>query len=334
MSAELPRHGGDLAFAAARYGEPAGGWLDLSTGINPHPYAVPDLPAEAYTRLPQPAGLEELEATARLFYGVPPGAGLVAMAGSETAIRLLPLLLPEGAVALAMPTYRTHGEAWTAAGRTVAALPATLELPAASRIAVVVNPNNPDGRTLDRARLSAFAGTLAERDGVLVIDEAYADLDPDRSAAALAADLPVVVLRSFGKFFGLPGLRLGFMIGPPHLAARLRQLVGDWPVSGPALVTALGALRDIAWIEANRSRIAAGEARLLAMLDRARLAVVGRAGLFVLAADREALPIHEALARHGIWTRIFPGRPEWLRIGLPPSGQFDRLEAALKAIRR
>lgn len=324
-----PRHGGALAAASERYGVAVGDWLDLSTGINPHPYPVPALSPADLHRLPDPSGLSALVDAARAAYGVPPTSAAAAVPGSDFALRLLPLLCPTGDVAILSPTYSGHAEAWRLASRTVASATSLEEGTRRAPIVVVVNPNNPDGRSFKPAALVATARTLSARGGVLIVDEAFGDIAPALSVLPQSAGERIVVLRSFGKFYGLAGLRLGFVVGPDDIAGRLRSLVGDWPVSGPAITLGCQALRDTAWQAETRLRLRAARHRLEDRLEASGLTVIGGTDLFVLAGSPRAAAVHEGLARQGIWTRIFSDQPGRIRFGLPGVDGFERLEKAL-----
>lgn len=328
-----PAHGGDLALATRRHGRPAAGWLDLSTGINPNPYPAPDLPPAALSRLPGRDDMDALIAAARTAYAAPAGVGMFAVPGSELAIRLLPTIAPPGSVAIVAPTYASHAEAWRAAGRSVVAVGSVEAVPSDAAVAVVGNPNNPNGQRTEPDRLAALARALGKRDGLLIVDEAFADAAPDTSLMPQLDGLPAVVLRSLGKFYGLPGLRLGFAAGDAAILDRLTPLLGDWPVSGPAIAIGAAALTDDAWRTATRERLARDVDRLHEIVDRHLLDIVGGTDLFLLVDDPDAGEIHRRLAERGIWTRVFPYEPRWLRLGLPPEDGFARLDAALAEAR-
>ena len=329
-------HGGDLDAAGHRFGEPEDGWLDLSTGVNPHAYAPPPVAPEAWRRLPQPDAEAALARAARDAYGAPADARIVVTPGTQAAIQALPRLghLGRAAVRVAVlgPTYGEHAHVWRAAGHDVREISSLDEADAAD-VTVIVNPNNPDGRVIDGGTLLALLGSIAKGGGWLVVDEAFADVDPGVSIAASAGRPGLVVLRSFGKFFGLAGLRLGFALTDDAIGDGFRASFGPWAVSGPALEIGRTALADGAWRETMRTRLAADARRLDVLLAGARLTVVGGTSLFRLIETADAQRLHEGLARRGIWVRVFDGRPSLARFGLPgDDAAFDRLADALASL--
>jgi cobalamin biosynthesis protein CobC len=326
------KHGGDLTEAIARHGGAPASWLDLSTGINPWPWPIPQaLPPSAWRRLPSRADAEALSAAARKTYGVPDGAYIAAAAGTQALIQWLPYLASPGPVAIVGPTYGEHAFAWRNAGHPVIAIDNLDACPDNAVHAVVVNPNNPDGRVTDRATLSRVAMQLKARGGWLVVDEAFADVDPQISAVALCADLPVLILRSFGKFYGLAGLRLGFAVGAPDMIARIATALGPWPVSGPALSIGAAALGDQPWADRTRHALQQQARALNEVLVKAGFAITGGTSLFRLARHPQASKWHAALAQQHIWCRSFDWADDLLRFGLPADvAGLDRLAAALR----
>lgn len=310
-------HGGNLAEAMARFGGTRADWLDLSTGINPEPYPVAAAP-EAWTRLPDADAETALIAAARTAFRIGHGAGVIAAPGASALIRALPRLAAAGKVAIPGPTYNEHARAFAAEGWTVVDRPEP-----GVRAAVIVNPNNPDGRRWTVEDLALLAEAL----DLLVIDESFMDPTPARAFPAGAPN--VVVLRSFGKFWGLAGLRLGFVLSARETVAQFADMLGPWPVSGPALEIGARALADTAWAEATRARLAADMARLHDLIAGAGWRIAGGTDLFVTAETPDAAKAQERLARHRIWSRTFPYSATWLRLGLPPSHGWERLEAAL-----
>lgn len=328
VSLDLPAHGGDIAAAEARFGRPRDGWLDLSTGINPHAYPIPTIAAPLWHRLPGQEVEQALIEAACRYYGVADPATMVAGPGSQALIQWLPRLIAPTRVAVVGPTYGEHASAWAMAGHDVSTVESQ-DIDGHSRVVVVVNPNNPDGHRWDPQGLLALAEALHRRQGLLVVDEAFADIVPELSLSAHVRP-GLVVLRSFGKFFGLAGVRLGFALCTPELAAELRRAIGSWAVSGPTLALATQALSDQAWIAAMRRRLH-GEAVVLdELLSTAGMPPAGGTDLFRLVGVPRAWGLYEHLGRRGILVRAFAGAPRWLRFGLPGNtGARERLRQAL-----
>lgn len=320
-------HGGDLDRARALYGR--SDWIDLSTGINPVPYPMPVVPLSAMAALPTRQDISALEGVAARAYGTP--AALVAVPGAQAAIQLVPRLRTEGQAAVLTPTYNEHAAAMSAQGWAVRQATALDDVMGAD-IAVVVNPNNPDGRYWAPDVLM----TLADRVGLLVIDESFVDPQPDTSVAPYLKSQGerILVLRSFGKFYGLAGLRLGFAIGGPETVSALQVLAGPWAVSGPAIVAGRVALADQAWKSGTITRLARDVNRLDALAAAAGWDLVGGTSLFRTYETGNARSTQDYLARCGIWTRAFPYSAGWLRLGLPGSERaWARLHAALRPTR-
>jgi cobalamin biosynthetic protein CobC len=325
---EVIVHGGNLDEVSRLYPDAPRPWIDLSTGINPRPYPVPPLAAAIWARLPTRTEEQALLAAAAARYGVRPPASLVAAPGTQALLQIIPRLRASGTVAVLGPTYQEHAQCWRHAGHRVR-LVAEVEALAEADVAVVVNPNNPTGRLLSRESLSALAVKLAQRGGLMVVDEAFADVTADLS---LLPQLPpaTLVLRSFGKTYGLAGLRLGFAIADVDLADRLRAELGPWAVSGPALAIGTAALADNDWLNDTCKRLTADSQRLDQLLIAAGCRIVGGTPLFRLAERADAEILADRLARRGIHVRRFPYNAAWLRFGLPDSEtDWQRLGTAL-----
>lgn len=315
-------HGGRIDLAAAFYPDAPRPWLDLSTGINPCAWPIARAPAVDLCSLPSPDAVVELEAAAAAFFGTS-AERVVALPGSELGLRALDVLNLQTPARYVTPSYSTHADA------IAGAVPIAREAidAVADGTLLVANPNNPDGYRDVPQRLLAIARAGAW----LVVDEAFADLAPESSIVPLLApEDRVVVFRSFGKFFGLPGVRLGFMIAPPEHAAAMRMRLGSWPISAHALAYGTAAYRDTAWIDAARMSIVARAAKLDAMLSRHGLHARGNCTLFRLIETDAASDVFERLARAGILTRTFDHAPHWLRMGVPgDAAAFARLDRAL-----
>lgn len=308
-------HGGNIDAARAEFGGAPEAWIDLSTGINRAPY--PDLacPPEAWQALPMQADLTRLHTIAARAYGT--NAAILATSGATAPIQMIPQTLPTGRAAILGPTYNEHAASARAQGWDVAEVSRVADLKGAD-LAILVNPNNPDGRTHDPAALLDLAGSV----GTLVVDESFADVAP-RLSLAPAPRRPdnLIVLRSFGKFFGLAGLRLGFVLGADDRIARLRDMAGPWPVSGPAIQIGARALADTSWISDTRSRLAREALKLDAMAAQRGWRLEGGTDLFRLYQTPDAASAQRALATHRIWSRIFPWSSRLIRLGLPAGAQ-------------
>lgn len=313
------RHGGRLAAARRAFPDAPTPWLDLSTGVNPCPWKGARATADSLARLPDPEEISALEAAAAAAFGVSADR-VAATPGAEAALRALPRLLGARSVAIAAPTYGGHAEAWRLAGARVQCVaPGDLAKVAAEAV-VVVNPNNPDG---------ARRQDLDPGDRWLIVDESFVETAPDLSVASHAGGR-LIVLRSFGKFYGLAGVRLGFVIAEPGIAARVGAQFGDWPVSAEAIAAGTQAYADGPWRERTATRLARDAARLDDLLRATGFEVIGGTSLFRLAATADAGHRFTALARLGVLTRPFPDQPTWLRFGLPKPKDWPRLQAALE----
>jgi L-threonine-O-3-phosphate decarboxylase len=325
----MPEHGGQLRRAAQRYGRPLGEWLDLSTGVSPFPWTGNPTASSAWARLPEDDdGLEE---AARSYYDA---LNVLPLPGSQAAIVNLPRLREPCRVGVQTPAYFEHALRWRQAGHEVVPLaPAQCaEAAATLDVLVLVNPNNPTGHRFAREALLEWHALLAARRGWLVVDEAFADTRGEDSLAAVSDREGLIVLRSLGKFFGLPGARVGFALAAPPLLTALAERLGPWTVSGPSRQIAARALEDRAWQEAARTRLRAAGARLAKLLADCGQPPAGGCELFQWRLSDEALRIHEALARSGVLTRLFES-PASVRFGLPGAEpEWQRLETALRAL--
>lgn len=326
-------HGGRLRAAAQRYGIPLTDWLDLSTGIAPEPWPLPAIPPEAWARLPEDD--DGLEAAACAAYGA---RHALAVAGSQAAIQTLPQLLPPGRVGVLGLSYAEHARAWQRAGHELVSLGA-VDIDAALDgldALVLANPNNPTGECFTPERLLGWHARLAARGGLLLVDEAFIDCTAQDSLAAHSERPGLVVLRSFGKFFGLAGIRLGFVLAEAPLLARLREALGPWPVSGPARtigLQALGAAQAGARLRRAAELQRQGTA-LAELLRRHDLHPAGGTALFQWLPRPDAAELHDFLARRGILVRLFEA-PASLRFGLPGSeADWQRLSRALAEYRQ
>ena len=284
---------------------------------------MPPLDPALWTGLPEPGAIAGLEAAAARAYGCTSEC-VVAAPGTQAVIQWLPHLVPARRVGILGRTYGEHASRWAAAGADVSIMQ-DLDALGGFDVAVVVNPNNPDGRLAAAADLAALAGRV----GLLVVDEAFMDVMPPGGSLVPVLPDRTIVLRSFGKTFGLAGLRLGFAISSGELAVALRHAVGPWAVSGPAIAIGCEALGDAPWLGRTRLRLEAAAGRLDHLLAAHGATIVGGTPLFRLAEVDDARRWFDELGHAGILVRPFVERPRALRLGLPlAEAQWVRLEAA------
>lgn len=295
-------HGGGLDAAISQYGGTRENWLDLSTGINPNPYPIPDIPMHYWHVLPDEAAKIDLLQAARKFWRVPDQAVIVAASGVSAIIAQLPNLVEKSRVSIPGPTYNEFAAAFTGQN---------WPLDKRAPVQVRVHPNNPDGRIFSRSQIAE------QHDQLTIIDESFCDTCPENSFIDLAAKPNHIILKGTGKFWGLAGLRLGFAITTPELAEKLAQQLGPWHISGPAQYIGQQALSDQAWVDNTRNNLVRMAQQLRDVLAQNRLTPLGGTDLFQLAETSCAKTLHQHLSEHHILTRIFPYSTKWIRLGLP-----------------
>ncbi|MGI9403477.1 MAG: threonine-phosphate decarboxylase CobD [Hyphomicrobium sp.] len=327
---ETVLHGGDLDAARQQFPSAPEPWIDLSTGINPEAYPLPKLCPAAWSRLPLTSDEWALREIAARHYGAADPSMIVPAPGAQSLIQIIPRLRNRSRLAILGPTYGEHVAAWQREGHETTEINNLSEAGSANVIALV-NPDNPTGRTVSPDTLRSVAAALACRDGLLVVDEAFVDIMPE--GTSIVPDLPpaTIVLRSFGKAYGLAGMRLGFAVADKGMASQLGDHLGPWAVSGPALAIGKAALADRDWLAQSRQRLERDSQRLDAVLVGTGCSIVGGTPLFRLVAHPNAQCIAETLGRHGIHVRRFPQQPTLLRFGLPgPAQDWQRLLQALR----
>lgn len=316
-------HGGNLGLALRHYGGTVERWIDLSTGINRQPYKVPPISTQAWTALPTATAAQRLIEVAQKTYNTK--ASILPLAGAQAAIQLVPLLSKAGRAKIMSPTYNEHAAALRIAGWEVAEANKLEDLVGAD-LAIVVNPNNPDGLYYSPAELQA----LLPKVGRLIVDESFADPYPDLSIAPQAGQSGLIVLRSFGKFYGLAGMRLGFALGCEKDISTMADMAGPWPVCGPALEIGAQALSDVSWAKDSTDRLMSEISRMDEPATKAGWQVVGGTCLFRLYQTSNAEKAQEQLGRHHIWSRIFPYSATWIRLGMPGNeAEWERYVKAL-----
>jgi cobalamin biosynthetic protein CobC len=347
----LSCHGGNLSAASAEFGIPLEQWIDLSTGISPWVWPVPSIPDAIWQRLPYENN--DLENAAALAYGCS-ASSVLAVPGSQYAIHKIPGLVSSFALSLARPIdsspaskkvaipaagYREHKQSWESAGYDVLFYASETELleilnQELIQFAVVINPNNPTTQTMAPETLLLIASKLAARRGFLIVDEAFADVTPEFSVSHYCPSPGLIVLRSIGKFFGLAGIRLGFVLGDPDLLAVIKKSLPIWTVTTVSRWLGEQALADRDWKLLQQDRLRAQSKEWMKLIaTRYPSLSLQLNPLFVTAASeaKECLRIYQSLAKLGILVRLFTLDEGFtgIRFGLPSESECQEFEKRL-----
>jgi len=318
--------------------------IKLNTNENPYPPTarVRTAIAEACRDLhlyPDPSARRLRELAAEL-YRVDP-EGVVAGNGSDELLSILmrAVIDPGQSVAYPVPTYSLYDTLVALQAANAVRIPFgdDFVLPAGlfaapARMLIVCNPNSPSGTVTPVGRLDELA--RKRRDALVVIDEAYVDFAAETSLDLVGRHPNVVVLRTMSKSYSLAGLRVGFALTRPGLAAQLAKVKDSYNLSRLAQAGAIAALDDQATMLAHAGRVRATRSRLTAALETLGFEVLPSQANFVLARRRgEALEaLADALKTRRILVRYFAALPDALRISIGSDEQIDRLIAALRAI--
>ena len=321
-----PAHGGDIVSASQHYRIPIDHWIDLSTGINPKPYPV-TIASESFQRLPY-LQIPFIEASTQ-YYG---NASFLPVAGTQAAIQQLPDILSSLPIFVPEIGYQEHAWCWQQAGEDVRYYPSCdnnmagfinceLEKNQHSHW-VIINPNNPTGVLVEREQLYAWAKKLAPG-AYLIIDEAFIDMTPAKSVLDSILPNNIIVLRSFGKFFGLAGIRLGYCFANQQVLSVLQKRLGVWQVNGPAQAIAIQALQDTVWQQQAIEDVKKNAAWMQACWQPLMSACSDDVFYSSLFSSwqmplEKAQAIYEYFAQAGILLRVIPLHKEQalLRIGL------------------
>lgn len=312
-------HGGNLDVAKQLFPHVTVPWLDLSTGINPFSYPIPSIDTGLYQHLPMQAHEEALKDVAARYYGCINKDYVAIAPGTQILIALMPYVIPVHEVCVLCPTYGEHLFSWQHAGVKLSKIydldtfVKCAQKP--KRIGVICNPNNPDGRLLSKERLNFILGKWNGMGNYLMIDEAYMDFVNESMVSAFPCD-HLIILRSFGKTYGLAGLRVGFLLAQPKIIQKIQYLLGHWCVGGPALHIAMLALQDYQWFTETKQRLCEQQERLNKLLASYKLSCIGGTLLYRLIHYENATSLWYHLASQGIWLRRFDYNHTWLRWGL------------------
>ncbi len=311
------KHGGNLLAAAAEENIPIDEWLDLSTGISPTSYPIPAIPDRAWHRLPEDE--DNLLDAAHHYYGT---SNLIATAGSQAALQVIPRLRHAisgpSRVAFLKPSYNEHAHAWATNGHSTTEFTSTAELldaACAHDVIVLCNPNNPTGHLWNKEELLSVHRTVSSNGGWLIVDEAFIDSQPGASIISHTGAGGLIVLRSMGKFFGLAGMRMGFVAAWTAFLQEIQEALGPWTIAGPSRFVATTALMDTEWHATQCHQLRTLSDRLKYALNVSGYEPAGSTDYFHWITPSHATDLHRQWRQQGILTRLFED-PTGIRIGL------------------
>ena len=312
------RHGGDLTEAQRLYNHILiDNWIDLSTGINSNSYDNLDIDLSDLDKLPTRYSYDKLISVAKSYYDVCDASGICISSGAQSLINILPYMFNiKKNIAILSPTYSEHALSWKKANFSIREINQIDQI-SNEDIVVVTNPNNPDGLVYSHSNIEDIYGKIVINNGLLIIDESFIDVTPELSFVNKIKNRNIIVLKSFGKFFGLAGLRLGFAIGNQEQISNLKNMLGPWPASTIALSIATKAMLDINWIVSTRLSLLKLSKELNIILSTSGYNIIGSTAFFTLISMENVINLHSELADKGIWTRVFDYNNQWLRIGVP-----------------
>lgn len=346
-------HGGQLSRVAKQYQIPEQEWLDLSTGIAPFSYPIPKIPTHIWQNLPTIT--DSLVNAAKAYYQAP---YCWPLAGSQQLIEKLPELwnckvaelnnipLKEKHAYLPKVGYKEHQQAWSKAGYRLhfyqQSLPCDIQQ---NSVVVVINPNNPltDAFTIDQ--LKQCQELCTQQQALLIIDEAFADIfEPEFSFIYHLTDLNdityqehrldqisenVIVLRSVGKFFGLAGLRIGFVCSSQEWCQTVQENIGPWSINGPALFITEQVLKDKTWQVTQKMRLQQQSKVMRSILETHFVgARIEANALFITVFLNQAADVYHQLCEQGIYVRL-TDENDSLRFGIANETQLKKLQLAL-----
>ena len=314
MKTLFNQHGGKIDSAVASYGGKKTEWLDLSTGINPISYPLSKFKKNVWEALPDDETFRNVLSAAKLFWDVPTSSSILCSSGASALIALIPFLYAYRTVTIEGPTYSEHEASFRNAGFSL--------IPKDGDVQIVVNPNNPDGR------LHLKNKVIKNHRKLTIIDESFCDPTQENSLAILTKKPGFIVLKSFGKFWGLGGVRLGFAVGTKETLDPIKKALGPWQVSGPALAIGTQALNDLDWAAETRLKLIDLSARLDKLMKNHQL--IGGTNLFRLYSVSDATAFAQYLASAKILTRTFNYNRNWIRFGLPKKeSDWKRIQKVL-----
>ena len=316
-------HGGNLDKAISFYGGKESEWIDLSTGINPNSYPIPKLSISDWRSLPTKTEIKDLESIIKSKQKI--SSEIIMVPGAQMAINFLPFLLKgEGTeVRILTPTYNEYNYCFTNTGFKVNSCQKFNQL-FNSDIAIIVNPNNPDGKIYEINELFELSKSVK----ILIVDESFIDsVECDSIVNQLNEDVSnIIVIRSFGKFFGLAGLRLGYVFSGKEIIRKFKRFFGPWQISKMSVKIATIAFSDDVWIKKTKNNLNEKANAIDNLMKKINWKITGGTNLFRLYSTSNSDLAQKLLAEKFIWSRKFSYSKKWIRLGIPNERDFKKLK--------
>ena len=318
-------HGGNIDDAINVYGGNESDWIDLSTGINPDCYPIPKILDADWRNLPTFTEIEKLESLIKFEFNTI--SSVMLTPGSQLAISLLPILFKKQKVGILEPTYNDYFLSFKNAGFKVCSCKNLQEL-FKSKIAIIVNPNNPDGKNYQIKDLLL----LSKKVSLLIVDESFIEASEASSIISYINKKTnnIVVIKSFGKLYGLAGLRLGFIFSGESLINRFKKIFSFWPVSKVSIKIASKAIKDKKWMISSQKKLKKKAYILDEIMKSINFELIGGTNLFRLYSTPNSISSQRLLAKQFIWSRIFSYSNKWLRLGIPSDRDLKKVKIKLK----
>jgi len=323
-----------------------GGFIKLNTNENPYPPApsvfktLRDFDPERLRLYPDPVS-SRLRRKIAGTYGFAPENVIVGNGSDELLAMALRCFAGEGdQVLYPAPSYSLYGVLSRIQGAEPTEMPLDEDfglseefIKAPARLKFIASPNSPTGTVYPERSIERLAD---ETDGVIVVDEAYADFS-EETALRLAGNLPnVMVFRTFSKAYSLAGLRVGYAFGSPELIEGMMKIKDSYNMNTISALLAEAALDDQQYLQEKVGLIKAGREYLREQLEGLNFRVFpsGANFLFCRPPDSNAEMIFKELLKRKILIRFFdtPTLKDYLRISIGTSREMEALVIALKEI--
>jgi histidinol-phosphate aminotransferase len=321
--------------------------VKLNTNENPYPpsprvmQAIRELEAEMLRRYPSPTADAFRDAAARL-WRLPSREMILAGNGSDDILTIATrtFVPPGGVLAYPAPTYSLYPVLARLEDARVAAVPweKDYDLPVEALLETrasaiyLANPNAPTGTFVSPMKVAALARAF---EGLVLVDEAYADFAGDNCVALVKQHANVVISRTLSKAYSLAGLRFGYAIGQAEVIAEMMKVKDSYNCDAVSIAAATAAIEDQEYAQGTWEKVRTERERVSSELRQLGWEVLPSEANFVLAAppDGRGKEAYQSLKRQGILVRHFdqPGLGDKIRITIGTSQENNALLSGVKA---